>query len=73
MPDNDATRAKRYRDRKAGLLPDLPDCPKCGKQVRNADKGGLCSRCWRLTPEGREWNAAKTARSRSRAEGKKKA
>ena len=39
MPDTDATRAKRYRDRKAGLLPDLPDCPKCGKQVRNADKG----------------------------------
>ena len=70
MPDTDAIRAKRYRDRKAGLVPMLPPCPGCGKQVRNADKGGLCSRCWLLTPQGREWNAAKTARSRA---GKKKA
>ena len=65
MPDNDATRAKRYRDRKAGLIPDLPPCASCGKQVRNQDKQGLCSRCWLKTPAGREWNAAKTARSRT--------
>lgn len=71
MPDTDATRAKRYRDRKAGLLPELPPCPTCGKQVRNNDKGGLCQRCWLLTPQGREWNAEKTARSRKRASDKK--
>lgn len=71
MPDNDAIRALRYRRRKDGYLPPLPTCPTCGKQVRTNDKGGLCQRCWLRTPEGREWNAEKTALSRQRARKRK--
>ena len=47
---------RRLRLRQAGLLPALPDCTTCGRQVRSTRTAALCSRCWRLSDAGREWN-----------------
>lgn len=57
---------RRLRLRRAGLLPALPACPDCGRQVRSARTGPLCSRCWRRSAAGREWNRERVARSRQR-------
>ncbi len=55
---------RRLRLRRAGLLPELPDCPDCGRQVRSARTAPLCSRCWRRSTAGREWNRQRVATSR---------
>jgi predicted amidophosphoribosyltransferase len=68
MPDTPAERARRYRMRKAGLLPPLQPliCAACGRP-RHGTHGILCSRCWeRLTPEGRQAKTDRVRRSRAR-------
>jgi predicted amidophosphoribosyltransferase len=47
---------RRLRLRRAGLLPPLPTCPDCGRQMRSTRNAPLCSRCWKRTPAGREAN-----------------
>jgi ribosomal protein L32 len=42
-------RVKRYRDRKAGFLPPLPVCPKCGAKILTDRWLPLCSICGRNT------------------------
>jgi len=68
MNDSSITRGaaamRRLRLRRAGLLPELPGCPDCGRQVRSARTAPLCSRCWRRSPAGREWNRQRVARQR---------
>jgi ribosomal protein L32 len=54
----------RHRLRLAGKLPQLPICPDCGRTVISDRTAPLCSRCWKLTPAGREWNRARVARQR---------
>lgn len=44
---NARQRVQRYRDRKAGLLPPLPLCPKCGAKVVSDRWLPLCSLCAR--------------------------
>jgi hypothetical protein len=44
----DQAKVRRYRLRKAGLLPPIPRCD-CGRQVRTDRWQGLCSTCARLT------------------------
>ena len=61
------SKAKRYRDRKAGKLPPLPVCQTCGCTIRNGDHLPLCQRCWLKTPDGLAYIRAKTARSRAKA------
>ncbi len=46
-------RQRRWRERQAGRLGDVPVCS-CGKLILRSANDGLCSRCWRKTPEGRE-------------------
>lgn len=60
-PSTGAAAMRRFRLRRAGLLPALPDCTSCGRQVRSARTAPLCSRCWRLSPAGREWNRLRMA------------
>lgn len=59
-----AAAMRRLRLRRAGLLPALPQCTACGRQVRSARTAPVCSRCWRLTPAGREWNRMRMAIAR---------
>lgn len=68
MPDltRGAAAMRRLRLRRAGLLPVLPDCAACNCQVRSARTAPLCSRCWRLSPAGREWNRQRMAARRTR-------
>lgn len=40
-------RVKRYRMRKAGLLPPLPECPRCGAKVVSDRWLPLCATCAR--------------------------
>lgn len=56
-------RMRRYRLRKAGVLPPLSPCPQCGALVRST--GPLCRRCWRLTDDGRTWNRERMRRARA--------
>jgi len=64
MPD--PSKWARYRARLAGELPKVPLCPTCNRQIRGAGRDGLCSRCWAVTPAGREDIRQRVARSRSR-------
>ena len=66
MPDTPADRARRYRARKAGRIEALPTCPRCSKRITGAGRDGLCSRCWALTPDGREDLRLRVQRSRQR-------
>ena len=51
-----AAATARWRLRKAGVLPPLAPCPICGRVVRSTRTAPLCSRCWRRSPAGREWD-----------------
>jgi hypothetical protein len=62
--DMTAESMRRLRLRQAGLLPALPECPTCGCQVRSTRTAPLCSRCWRLSSAGREWNRRRMAAQR---------
>ena len=62
--DMTAESMRRLRLRQAGLLPALPDCTTCGRQVRSTRSAPLCSRCWRLSDAGREWNRHRMALKR---------
>ena len=55
---------RRLRLRRAGLLPDLATCTDCDRQARSTRTAPLCSRCWRLSPAGREWNRLRMAAQR---------
>jgi tRNA(Ile2) C34 agmatinyltransferase TiaS len=66
MPETDAEKARRYRARKAGRLTPLPTCPACGRRITGAGRDGLCSRCWAITPAGREDLRLRVRRSRQR-------
>lgn len=60
-------RVRRCRLRKAGLLPPVPRCVVCGCRATAADPAELspvCSRCWRLTDEGRAWNRERVRQAR---------
>jgi 5-methylcytosine-specific restriction endonuclease McrA len=57
MPDpTGAERQRRYRERKAGLLPPpiVLSCLTCGKR-HSGVRGEYCCRCWLKTDSGREW------------------
>ena len=56
----------RHRLRLAGELPALPTCPQCGRTVISDRTAPLCSRCWKLTPEGRAADAERKRRARKR-------
>ena len=56
---------RRLRLRQAGLLPALHECTACSRQARSTRTAPLCSRCWRLSPAGREWNRLRMAARRS--------
>ena len=60
---------KLHRQRKAGKAEPLKSCPQCGKQVRTQNHGGLCSRCWYKTEEGKANSAARTRKHRSNKKG----
>jgi ribosomal protein L32 len=62
--DMTAESMRRLRLRRAGLLPALPECTTCGCQVRSNRTAPLCSRCWRLSDAGREWNRRRMAAKR---------
>jgi ribosomal protein L32 len=64
QPSRDKT--QRHRLRQAGDLPPLPACPDCGRTVVSTRTLPLCSRCWKLTPAGREWNRQRVAKQRKR-------
>jgi hypothetical protein len=49
---NAAQRFKRYRMRKAGLLPPLPACPQCGAKCTSDRWLPLCSICARRSSWG---------------------
>lgn len=52
MPDTSTERARRSRARKAAGVAWQPlACSSCGGPQRGRH-GGLCSACWRQTPEG---------------------
>ena len=67
MPDTSARRTARWRARLAGLPdPQAPQrCPQCGRLVRSQRTAPLCSRCWKLSPEGREANRQRMAKARA--------
>ncbi len=71
MNDSSITRGaaamRRLRLRRAGVLPDLPACTDCGRQVRSTRTAPLCSRCWRRSTAGKEWNRQRMARLREPA------
>jgi hypothetical protein len=62
-----AARTRRYRARLRGLPdPTAPQpCPQCGRMVRSRRTAPLCSRCWRMSPAGRERNRQRMAASRN--------
>jgi tRNA(Ile2) C34 agmatinyltransferase TiaS len=66
MPDTAADKSRRYRARKAGRLTPLPTCPTCGRRITGAGRDGLCSKCWSITPAGREDLRLRVRRSRQR-------
>ena len=66
MPDTPAEKSRRYRERRAGRAALLPTCPTCGRRITGAGRDGLCSRCWALTPAGREDLRLRVQRSRQR-------
>ena len=59
-----AAAMRRLRLRRAGLLPGLTTCLDCGRQVRSTRTAPLCSRCWRRSPAGKEWNRQRMAQQR---------
>ena len=61
-----AKATKLYRDRQNGKVDPLLPCPQCGKQVRTNNHGGLCSRCWYKTDEGRENCRQRTRKCRQK-------
>lgn len=61
-----ATATARWRLRQVGLLPLLAPCPDCSRQVRSARTAPLCSRCWRRSAAGREWDRLRVAARRAR-------
>lgn len=68
MPDTNAERQRRYRERRAGrLAPFQPlTCAACGRNHTGV-RGVLCSRCWSaLTPEGRADRLRRVQRSQAR-------
>lgn len=65
MPDSDAVRQQRRRDRLAGRLQPVAPCPTCGKAAKGRG-APLCSRCWLHTDAGREWQRARVQAYRLR-------
>lgn len=68
MPDSPSERQRRYRLRKAGLLPEVErfNCEGCGGSHLGVH-GGLCTDCWRLlTPEGRADGARRSREAQKR-------
>jgi len=68
--DSSRARTARWRRRLAGLPdPDAPPpCTTCGRLVKSARTVPLCSRCWKRTPEGREFNRDRMRAARARAQ-----
>jgi hypothetical protein len=69
MPESSQARTARWRARLAGTMPPLPDCLMCGRTVSSARTAPLCSRCWKRSVAGREWNRARMAAARAKAGG----
>jgi hypothetical protein len=68
MPDTGAERQRRFKLRRAGLLP-LPERLCCSDCLggRSGLYGDRCRRCWeRSTPEGRAAKAKRVSGSRAR-------
>jgi endogenous inhibitor of DNA gyrase (YacG/DUF329 family) len=66
MPLTPAEKVRRHRLRQAGKLPPLPTCPECGRAVISTRTAPLCSRCWKLTPEGKAADAERKRKARKR-------
>ena len=66
MPLTPADKTARHRLRQSGELPQLPACPECGRKVISERTAPLCSRCWKLTPEGRAADAERKRQARKR-------
>ncbi len=58
----DRVNTRRYRQRRAGLLPPVPTCPSCGKGGIVGATAPLCRACWLRTPAGLEWNRERNRR-----------
>lgn len=68
VPDTNAERQRRWRQRQAGDLPpvQLLACEACGRRHTGVH-GVLCWRCWeQLTAEGRAARAERVRRWRAR-------
>jgi hypothetical protein len=57
-----AERQLRWRLRQAGQLPPAEQlsCSSCGSACTGSH-GALCAKCWRRTPEGKEWQRLRVA------------
>ncbi len=66
MPLTPADKTARHRLRLAGDIPALPTCPQCGRTVISTRTAPLCSRCWKRSPAGKQWNRERVARQRKR-------
>jgi hypothetical protein len=64
-------RQRRWRQRQAGMLPPAErlSCTSCGAGCTGSH-GALCSRCWRRTPEGKEWQRLRVAAYRQQKRSK---
>lgn len=62
-----AERQQRWRQRQAGLLAPAErlSCASCGSPC-TGNRGALCAKCWRRTPEGREWQRLRLAAFRKK-------
>lgn len=58
-------RVQRCRARKAGLLPPLPECPKCGARVLSDRWLPLCSICGRTLSAERRGSRAQQHKPRA--------
>jgi hypothetical protein len=66
MPKTNAQHQQAHRDRaKTGEV--IPQCA-CGKQLRGnlSRVRGICSKCWKETPEGRAETAENVRKCRER-------
>lgn len=58
----DRVNTRRYRQRRAGLLPPVPSCEACGRANIRGAHAPLCRACWLGTPDGREWSRERVRR-----------
>lgn len=67
MRQSAAEYCRRWRQRKAGLIPpnEVLTCTGCGKN-HSGKHGTICHYCWLKTDAGREWNRLRIQAYRQR-------